>query len=192
MKINSRLIYLILTILQLQQKSTIKCDIKPSDLVSQLENKLYESEPICSTKVKTNGEYFFTLSPGKYLITPNLQNKEINYHIEPKTIEIEVGTNSLVIPNNFEITGFSVSGKVLLTPNGRPVSNAIVKLNGNEISRTDPQGGYTLKNIKSGTYVIQVIAENLQFNDNTIKISSTNPSIPNIIVSGFKVLKFCK
>lgn len=182
-----RIIYLILTIIQLQQKSTIKCDIKPNELVSQLENKLYESEPICSTKVKTNGEYFFTLSPGKFLITPNLQNKEINYHIEPKTIEIEVGTNSLVIPNNFEITGFSVSGKVLLTPNGRPVSNAIVKLNGNEISRTDAQGGYTLKNIKSGTYVIQVIAENLQFTDNTIKISATNPSIPNIIVSGFKV-----
>lgn len=152
-------------------------------------NPKYERSPLCYVTSNSNsGEYIFqAVSPGKYLIKPYFQNKDIKFHIQPEEIEIEVVKDSFLIKENFEVTGFSVGGRVLSSDNGLGVANAKISLNGQEVAITSFNGSYTLKNIKSGTYTIQVTAENMKFSDHTVKISTSNPAIPDITVSSFKV-----
>lgn len=102
-------------------------------------------------------------------------------------MEIDVLKDSLTVRNSFEVTGFSVSGRVLASNNGWGIASARIKLNGKEMTTTHTDGSYKLSNIKTGTYTIQVVADNLQFNDHTVKVSLSEPILPDIIVAAFKV-----
>lgn len=116
-----------------------------------------------------------------------MQNKNIQFHIKPEFIEVEVVTDTIVLSQEFAITGFSVFGRVLTTQNGRGVANAKIILNGQEAATTHTDGSYTLANIKADTYTITAVESDVQFAERTVKISISNPSIPDIIVSAFKV-----
>lgn len=89
--------------------------------------------------------------------------------------------------NNFVVTGFNAVGRVLTATNGFGVANAKILVNGQEATTTHTDGSYVLKNIKSDTYTIQAVANDVQFNEQTVKISLTNPNIPDIVVAAFKV-----
>ena len=169
------------------QKTMTKCSTKDMPQLISV-NPSYDS-PICyTTTSKTNGEYVFNaVSPGKYMIAPYYDNKNIKFHIKPEFIEIEVLKDGLKVEENFEVTGFSVSGRVLLSANGHGVRNANIRLNGREIAVTDEDGIYVLENIQAGTYTIQVSGEEMEFTDHTVRISLANPTLPDIVVSGFKV-----
>lgn len=93
----------------------------------------------------------------------------------------------VAISDNFEVTGFSVSGRVLASANGRGIPNAQIKLNGQLVAQTQSDGSYVLENIKAETYTIQVIADNVQINDQAIRISVEQPKLPDIVVTAFKV-----
>lgn len=93
----------------------------------------------------------------------------------------------VAISDNFEVTGFSVSGRVLASANGWGIPNAQIKLNGQLVTQTHSDGTYVLQNIKAETYTIQVVADNVQINDQAIRISLDQPKLPDIIVSSFKV-----
>uniref|UniRef100_A0A182MWU7 SD-repeat containing protein B domain-containing protein n=1 Tax=Anopheles culicifacies TaxID=139723 RepID=A0A182MWU7_9DIPT len=171
------------------QKSFVKCSSDSVPSVANTGNKAYESVPLCfTTPNKNTGNYLFAgVSRGKYLIRPHFSDSKIKFHIRPEAVEIVVGNDGLRVKENFEVTGFSVSGRVLRSPNGPSVANARVKLNGREIAITGKDGSYTLENIQPATYTIQVQADDLQFKDHIVKVSLANPSLPDVLVSGFKV-----
>uniref|UniRef100_U5EYY7 Putative metalloproteinase-related collagenase pm5 n=1 Tax=Corethrella appendiculata TaxID=1370023 RepID=U5EYY7_9DIPT len=170
------------------QNTISKCVERNIPAISNTDSR-YDEKPLCYTTTnKPNGEYIFeNISSGKYLIVPYFENKNIKFHIEPKFLEVEVLKDTLTVPNSFDVSGISVSGKILVGPNGRGIPNANIKINGRDVAVTDKNGGYTLDNINTGTYTIQVTADNVQFNDHTVKISITNPALPDIYVNGFKV-----
>ncbi|XP_055609200.1 BOS complex subunit NOMO1 [Uranotaenia lowii] len=148
----------------------------------------YNASPRCFVEASKAGTFVFPgVSSGKYRIVPYFSQKAIKFHIRPEALEIEVVRDSFKLRENFEITGFSVSGKVLQAIGGSGVANAKVKLNGKEIATTGADGSYTLDNIQSGTYTIQVSANDLHFKDRIVKITLSNPELPDVIVSGFKV-----
>lgn len=135
-----------------------------------------------------NGEFVFgAIAPGKYLIRPFIQNKNIQFQIQPEFIEFQVTNEPIRLTQQFEITGFSVFGRVLSTPNGFGIGNAKIILNGEQATTTHTDGSYTLKNIKADTYTITAEFEDVQFEERTVKISIASPSIPDIVVSAFKV-----
>ncbi|XP_062553237.1 BOS complex subunit NOMO1 [Armigeres subalbatus] len=137
---------------------------------------------------KATGTFTFAgVSSGKYRVVPVFNNKAIKFHLRPEAIEFSVGRDGLRLSESFEVTGFSVSGKVLQVENGSGVRSAKVKLNGKEVATTDNEGKYTLNNIQAGTYTIQVTADDLHFKDRIVKISLSDPALPDVIVSGFKV-----
>lgn len=151
-------------------------------------NPDYDSKPICFSETNQNGDYLFNgVSSGQYLLKPWVLNKKVLLHIQPESLEFSVQKDSFTIPNNFIVTGFSVSGRVLAVTNGWGIGNAKIKLNGKDITMTHTDGSYTLRNIKAGTYTIQTVADDLQFNDHTVKVSLNEPIIPDIIVAAFKV-----
>ncbi|XP_058121805.1 BOS complex subunit NOMO1 [Anopheles ziemanni] len=171
------------------QKSMVKCSNDKETIVLDAGNAAYSSKPLCfTTPNKNTGSYVFAgISKGKYLIRPHFSDSKIKFHIRPEVLELEVGNDGLRLRENFEVTGFSVSGRVLSAPGGPSVANAQVKLNGREIALTGSDGTYTLDNIQAGTYTIQVTAEDFQFKDHIVKVSFANPSLPDVVSSAFKV-----
>lgn len=135
-----------------------------------------------------NGKFDFqSVAPGKYSVQPYVHSKNIQFHIQPEYIEFEVSNDAVELKQPFEITGFSVFGRVIAAANGFGIANAKVIVNGKHVATTHTDGTYTLKNIKADTYTITADAENVQFDERSVKISIANPSIPDIIVSAFKV-----
>uniref|UniRef100_A0A182JBY5 SD-repeat containing protein B domain-containing protein n=1 Tax=Anopheles atroparvus TaxID=41427 RepID=A0A182JBY5_ANOAO len=171
------------------QKSIVKCTNEKESAVVNAGNEAYSSKPLCyTTPNKNTGTYVFAgVSKGKYLIRPYFSDSKIKIHIRPEVLELEVGNDGLRLRENFEVTGFSVSGRVLSAPGGPSVANAQVKLNGREIALTGADGGYTLDNIQTGTYTIQVVAGDYQFKDHIVKVSLANPSLPDVVATAFKV-----
>uniref|UniRef100_A0A1B0EZY6 Metalloproteinase-related collagenase pm5 n=1 Tax=Lutzomyia longipalpis TaxID=7200 RepID=A0A1B0EZY6_LUTLO len=101
---------------------------------------------------------------------------------------VTVEKDTVELRRHFEVKGFSVTGRILTNAiNGKGVKNAMVKLNGLDVALTQDDGSYKFENIKSGTFTIQVTAENVQFTDQNVEIAAGNPRIPDIIVSEFKV-----
>ncbi|XP_055531777.1 BOS complex subunit NOMO1 [Wyeomyia smithii] len=168
--------------------SMVKCPTDKIPPVSGTDPR-YGGSPRCYVEPnKSNGKFVFpSVSVGKYRIVPHFSSKDIQFHIRPEAMEFEVGRDSVQLAESFEVTGFSVSGKVLLASGGAGVANARVKLNGREIATTDADGKYLLDNIQAGTYTIQVAATNLQFKDHIVKVALSKPALPDIIVAGFKV-----
>ena len=90
------------------------------------------------------------------------------------------------VSEQFKITGFSVSGRVLKKPGESGVPGTKIIPNSREVTRTDAAGIYTLNNIKPGTYTTQVGAQYSKFNDRIERIAPPNPTISDITVTGFK------
>ena len=172
------------------QKNLHKCDEKlPAGQSSQATNTAFESQPLCFTSQVRNGEFSFkNLASGRYLIVPFVDNNDIELHISPASLETRIERDNEYLQESFEVSGFSASGRVLLSQqSSKGIKDATVKLNGKVVAKTDASGGFTLKNIKDGSYTIQVTATDLQFNDENVKISMSSPLVPDIFVSGFKV-----
>lgn len=151
-------------------------------------NADYESKPICSAVASANGKFGFqSVAPGKYSVQPFVSSKNIQFQIVPDFIELEVTSDAVELRRSFEVTGFSVFGRVLVAPNGFGVPKAKVILNGEHVATTHTDGTYTLKNIKADTYRITAVAENIQFDELNVKISIANPSVPDLVISSFKV-----
>lgn len=157
---------------------------KPASLSPAL--PAYDAKHSCSVTPTASGQFqFHAISPGKYLIQPHVLSKTIEFH--PKYIEFEVTSGMVELAPTFEITGFSVSGRVRSSPNGFGIANTKIYLNGQHVTTTHTDGSYTLKNIKSDTYKITAQADRLRFGEKQIKISVANPSVPDIIVAEYQV-----
>lgn len=172
------------------QKNLHKCEEKlPAGKLSQSISSTFEAQPLCYTSSIKNGEFSFAnLASGRYLVVSFVESNDIELNISPSSIEAEIKRDNHEISEAFAISGFSASGKVLLSQqNKKGVEAATIKLNGAVVATTDASGSYALKNIKEGAYTIQVFAKDLQFQDHTVKISMNNPKVPEVYVSGFKV-----
>lgn len=172
-----------------KQQNLHKCSEKIPANVAQTISGDFESSPLCFTSQVKNGEFSFrNLASGRYLIVPFVDKNDIELHISPASIEAEIERDNWQISESFEVSGFSASGRILLSQQStKGISGATVKLNGKVVATTDASGAYTLKNIKDGTHTIQVTATDLQFSDESVKISMSSPRVPDIFVSGFKV-----
>lgn len=172
------------------QKNLHKCDEKlPAKNIAQSISNTYDSQPLCFTSSVRNSAFSFkNLASGRYLVVPYVESNEIELNLSPASIETEIKSDNQELNEVFDISGFTASGRVLLSQQTKKgVASASIKLNGNIIATTDSSGAYTLKNIKEGTYTIQVTAKDLQFQDHTVKLTMTNPNVPDVFVSGFKV-----
>lgn len=54
--------------------------------------------------------------------------------------------------------GFTVAGKVLWSPKGKPMSGATIYLNGKVVAKSGADGVFSLESMRAGTYIMKVEA----------------------------------
>ncbi|XP_034651028.1 nodal modulator 3 [Drosophila subobscura] len=164
-----------------------KCD-KSSNAAPNSGRSEYESAASCYTLIDKSGEYTFRDVPsGKYLLQAINENSKLKLHLSPEFLELEVGKDTLQLKEEFKITGFTISGRVLGSAGGAPLKSATVKLNGKKVGETDAQGSYTLQNIKPGTINIEVESPQLQFVPLQFKAQINTPELPTIVPAAYEV-----
>ncbi|CAB0004615.1 unnamed protein product [Nesidiocoris tenuis] len=97
----------------------------------------------------------------------------------------DINFNFLGFAIDGQVKGFTVTGRVLWSPNGKPMNGATIYLNGNVVGKTDADGVYTLESMQAGTYLVKVEAENVVFKESEVKISST--TLPDLVPFSYKV-----
>nr|NP_610551.1 uncharacterized protein Dmel_CG1371 [Drosophila melanogaster]AAF58849.1 uncharacterized protein Dmel_CG1371 [Drosophila melanogaster]AOQ13933.1 CG1371-PA [synthetic construct] len=151
-------------------------------------NSAYESASSCFSQLDKSGEYIFKNVPsGKYLLQAINLDSKLKLHLSPELLELEVGKDTLQIKDEFKITGFTVSGRVLTSAGGEPLKSAVIKVNGKKVAETDAQGSYTLENLKAGTVNIEVESSQLQFSPLQVKAQINTASLPTIVPSAYEV-----
>ncbi|CAG2192795.1 unnamed protein product [Mytilus edulis] len=92
-----------------------------------------------------------------------------------------------ILQQTFQVSGFSVSGRVINSVKGSGVGNAAVYVNSKKQSTTKSDGTYHLENMKTGSYIIKVEADNILFDETSVKISPNTPHLPDIIATKFSL-----
>ncbi len=73
---------------------------------------------------------------------------------------------------------FSISGTVADFSTNKPVTNATVEIQGQDISvQTNSSGSFELEGLYKGTYTISVTADGYREYDNTLKVDSDSDGI---------------
>ncbi|XP_072764167.1 BOS complex subunit NOMO3 isoform X2 [Anoplolepis gracilipes] len=151
--------------------------------------KDFESEkPLCHVTSDNSGRFIFpSVSPGDYKLVPHYAGAQTKFDVQPSELSFKVSHNSVILAQDFKVTGFTVGGLVLSFTNGDPLPGAKIFLSQKEIAVTDKNGKYVLDNMKAGQYTLRAESANVQFSEKTVKISPTSPELPVLVPSAYKV-----
>lgn len=107
------------------------------------------------TSDETGRFLFPTLSPGEYSIVPYYAGSKTKFDVKPSELPFTVIHDSLVLPQEFKVTGFTISGKVMASIEPPiPLVGAKVFLSKKQIAITDNSGAYKTDNVKAKQYVL--------------------------------------
>ncbi|XP_043284324.1 nodal modulator 3 isoform X2 [Venturia canescens] len=147
-----------------------------------------KEKPLCHVTSRGNGRFVFpALTNGDYRIIPYYASARTKFDIQPTELTFKINHNSLKLSQEFEVTGFTVSGSVLTSPGGSPLEGAKVFISGRQVAVTDQNGIYTLEKMTSGQYTIKIEAPDVRFDDTIGKVFLSSPELPAIWPSSFKV-----
>lgn len=117
---------------------------------------------MCHVKSDESGKFTFpSVSHGEYKLVPHYAGARTKFDVQPSELRFKVNHDSLILSQNFKVTGFTVSGLVLESINGKPLVGAKVFLSGKEVALTDKVGKYKIDNIKSGQYLLKAESRKL-------------------------------
>uniref|UniRef100_A0A8C6XMV8 Prealbumin-like fold domain-containing protein n=1 Tax=Naja naja TaxID=35670 RepID=A0A8C6XMV8_NAJNA len=143
---------------------------------------------LCNVISKEDGTFTFqSLPSGKYAVIPFYRGERITFDVAPSKLDFVVEHDSLRIEPVFHVMGFSVTGRILNSPEGEGVPDATVILNSQIKVTTRSDGSFRLENITTGTYTIQAHKDHLFFDIMTVKIAPNTPQLADIIVTEFSV-----
>ncbi|XP_061085827.1 BOS complex subunit NOMO1 [Conger conger] len=143
---------------------------------------------LCSVLSREDGTFTFpSLASGEYTVIPFYRGERITFDVAPSRMEFKVEHNSLKLEPIFRVMGFSVTGRVLNSPEGDGVPDATVTLNNQIKVLTKEDGSFRLENMTAGTYTIRTQKELMFFEPITVKIAPNTPQLPDIITAGFSV-----
>lgn len=115
---------------------------------------------LCHVTTKADGTFRFpAVSPGSdYKIIPYYSGSQTKFKVKPNELPLTVKHDSVILPQEFEVTGFTISGLVRVMENGLPLASAKVILSGKEIAVTDKNGRYSVDNAQADKYTLTAIA----------------------------------
>lgn len=143
---------------------------------------------ICHVTSASDGSFVFpSLPPSNYKLIPFYKGEHIEFDVSPSEYDFTVTQESFVFPINFQVEGFSVSGRVSATPKGKGLVGADIYVNGNKYTTTEENGIYHLENMRADLYQLEVKMPNIFFDAVTMKVTPNTPHLPEIIASKFSI-----
>ncbi|XP_011500341.1 PREDICTED: nodal modulator 3 [Ceratosolen solmsi marchali] len=148
-----------------------------------------KKKPLCHVTSDETGRFLFpALSPGDYILIPYYAGSRTKFDVKPSELPFTVNQDSLILSQEFKVTGFTISGKVMASINPLiPLAGAKVYLSNKQIAITDNNGAYKTDNVKAKQYMLHAEANDMQFEEKLIKISPSNPELPVITPIAYKV-----
>ncbi|GIY27842.1 nodal modulator 2 [Caerostris extrusa] len=143
---------------------------------------------LCHVTSTPDGKFLFpSLPSGDYKLIPFYKGEHIEFDVSPPELDFTVSENSVLISENFQVQGFSVSGWIGTGPKGKSLSGVSVFINNEVHGTTDANGIYHLENMRSGVYHLDIKKPSFVFESVDMKINPNTPRLPNIYVSKFSV-----
>ncbi|OXU24420.1 hypothetical protein TSAR_002763 [Trichomalopsis sarcophagae] len=148
-----------------------------------------KQKPLCHVTSDETGRFLFpALSAGQYTIIPYYAGSKTKFDVQPSEFIFAVNHDSLILPQEFKVTGFTISGKVMASVNPPiPLVGAKVFLSKKQVAVTDKNGAYKTDNMKAKQYMLHAEANDVQFEEKLVKVSPSNPELPTITPATFKV-----
>lgn len=98
------------------------------------------------------------MSTGDYKLVPHYPSAHTKFDVQPPELSFEVSHNSLTLSQDFKVTGFTVTGVVRMSVDGKPLAGAKIIFAGKEVAVTNENGKYTIDNVKAGQYTLKAEA----------------------------------
>uniref|UniRef100_A0A8C2G883 Nodal modulator n=1 Tax=Cyprinus carpio TaxID=7962 RepID=A0A8C2G883_CYPCA len=171
-----------------QSSSTVVVSNENAPAAAPLVVKGYDvSGEVQSDSEPMKGVSFLLYSASVTQEVPYYRGERITFDVAPSRMDFKVEHSSLTLEPIFRVMGFSVMGRVLNSPNGEGVADALVTLNNQIKVETKEDGSFRLENMTTGTYTINTHKELMFFEPVTVKIAPSTPQLPDIITAGFSV-----
>ncbi|KAF2309701.1 hypothetical protein GH714_004655 [Hevea brasiliensis] len=98
-----------------------------------------------------------------YELVPFYKGENTVFDVSPPVVSVSVEHQHVTVPQKFQVTGFSVGGRVV-DGDGMGVEGVKIIVDGHERSTTDKEGYYKLDQVTSNQYTIEARKEHYKFN----------------------------
>ncbi|XP_021279934.1 nodal modulator 1 [Herrania umbratica] len=123
-----------------------------------------QRKALCHSVSDADGMFSFKSVPcGLYKLIPYYKGENTVFDVSPSVVSVSVEHQHVRVPQKFEVTGFSVGGRVIDT-NDIGVEGVKILVDGQERSITDKEGYYKLDQVTSNRYTIEGLKEHYKFN----------------------------
>ncbi|XP_012474989.1 uncharacterized protein LOC105791465 [Gossypium raimondii] len=123
-----------------------------------------QRKALCHAVSDADGMFTFKSIPcGLYELIPYYKGENTVFDVSPSVVSVSVGHQHVTVPQKFEVTGFSIGGRVV-DANNVGVEGVKILVDGQERSITDKEGYYKLDQVTSNHYTIEAIKEHFKFN----------------------------
>ncbi|XP_047316648.1 nodal modulator 1 [Impatiens glandulifera] len=118
---------------------------------------------LCHAVSDAEGTFSFKSIPcGAYELVPYYKGENTVFDVSPPSIPVSVDHGHATISQKFQVTGFSIGGRVV-DGNGIGVYGVKIIVDGQERSTTDKEGYYKLDQVTSSRYTIEAKKEHYKF-----------------------------
>ncbi|KAK8998240.1 hypothetical protein V6N11_083633 [Hibiscus sabdariffa] len=123
-----------------------------------------QRKALCHAVSDADGLFTFKPIPcGIYELIPYYKGENTLFDVSPSVVSVSVGHQHVTVPQKFEVTGFSIRGRVI-DANDNGVEGVKILVDGQERSITDKEGYYKLDQVTSNQYMIEAKKEHYKFN----------------------------
>ncbi|KAF5745936.1 putative carboxypeptidase regulatory region-containingprotein [Tripterygium wilfordii] len=122
-----------------------------------------QRKPLCHAVSDADGLFSFKSIPcGVYELMPYYKGENTVFDVSPSIVSVSMEHQHLTVPQKFQVTGFSVGGRVV-DGNDVGVEGVKIIVDGYERSITDKEGYYKLDQVTSNRYIIEARKEHYKF-----------------------------
>ncbi|KAK3194298.1 hypothetical protein Dsin_025608 [Dipteronia sinensis] len=122
-----------------------------------------ERKALCHAVSDADGMFTFKSIPcGSYELVPYYKGENTVFDVSPPLVTVSVKHQHVTVPERFQVTGFSVGGRVV-DGNDVGVDGVKILVDGHERSITDKEGYYKLDQVTSNRYTIEAVKEHYKF-----------------------------
>ncbi|RZF33121.1 hypothetical protein LSTR_LSTR016867 [Laodelphax striatellus] len=171
------------------EKPLMGCDQSHVSGFSTTSPELKNKVIICHVVSDTSGRFSFPCLPsGKYVVIPHYKGAQnIKFDVQPPLLEFAVEHDSVALPTPFQVKGFSVSGRVLWSKDGKPMAKATILMKNKVVAVTQTDGTFHLDSMRAGTYLLSVKADDVLFKETEVKVTPKSPVLDDIFPDSYKV-----